>query len=1195
MFLKRLELYGFKSFADKTVLEFKPGITLVVGPNGSGKSNITDAIRWVLGEQSVKSLRGGKMEDVIFAGSEKRRSLGMAEVSLTIDNTAGDFPLDFNEVTVTRRLYRSGESEYQINKVPCRLKDIHELFMDTGVGREGFSMIGQGKVDEILLARPEERRVILEDAAGIVKYRYRKKEAAKKLDETRQHLLRIDDLLLELESQREPLAKQAQEARRYKLIKDELDQLELGVITGEIRSAKSKVEVLQQELAELRDQLLHQRTGFLTAQNQEEGVRLALDQLNEEINACQEKIYRQSLERERLENESRTDRQQAAALAEQAGDLKEDISRFEKELAELTAKWQSRQEEGASLAEKVAKARCLLQEEEQQRAEADKTLFAGQEEAARAEEAHLDFLKEDAAVQNLVTGHKEQLAAAARQREKAEEVLAKAREELAAARSRGEEVASEGRKLLAEEEARRGELTAAELQVETAAQQLREKQNANRALAAERGQILSRFKLLEEMEKEGQGYAQGVREVLRRRSQDKLPGIFGTVAQSLRVDKEYEAAVEVALGGSAQNVITETERSAQDAIRWLKNMDKGRVTFLPLDTLRSAKPQGSGLPKGKGIVGRLVDLVDFEDKYLPAMEFLLGRIWLADELSNAVARARETDFRYRIVTLDGQVVNAGGSLTGGSMKQSGGGFISRRRQLEELDKEIRRISRELSAGEEEENGLHRAWEEAKEVLAAAGEALRSAQLALAAGEKTRQHSDEEIRRLETALAALENQQDTDDTERVRLEGLILQAQEDRRLLAEKIAENRRSAEKLRQEIQQHQSLRAARQSRLTELRIQLAGDEEKLNSFDKEGGFLKERMGQLESNIGSQQKNIQLCLERSRRHDGACRERQQVIDRIVEELAALEEMKKNRQEKRQSLQAEVSALDENQKAVSLEIQKKEERCHQLELQETRLLANLEEWTSRLEEQYAMEWQTALEQVEPVPEKRRAQARIKEIKDEIAAMPQVNLGAVEEYLRLEERLTFLKEQTQDLIKGKDDLEAVIQEMDQIVAKKFKETFDEVNVKFNEVFQRLFAGGRASLYMTSPDNLLDTGVDIMAQPPGKKAQNLALLSGGEKALAAISLLLAMLQVRPSPFSILDEIESALDEANVERFAALVKEYSRESGSQFIIITHRRGTMTIGDVLYGVSAEEFSGVSKILSVKIEEEPDYDEALPR
>ena len=352
MFLKRLELYGFKSFADKTVLEFKPGITLVVGPNGSGKSNITDAIRWVLGEQSAKSLRGGKMEDVIFAGSEKRRSLGMAEVSLTIDNTAGDFPLDFNEVTVTRRLYRSGESEYQINKVPCRLRDIHELFMDTGVGREGFSMIGQGKVDEILLARPEERRVILEDAAGIVKYRYRKKEAAKKLEETRQHLLRIDDLLLELESQREPLARQAEEAKRYKLVKDELDQLELGVITGEIRAAKARAEALERELSELRERLAGERAGFLSAQNQEESVRLTLDRLNEAVNACQEEIYQLSLERERLENESRTDRQQAGALTEQAGELKNEISHFQAELAELSAKWQSRQEDGAVLATK---------------------------------------------------------------------------------------------------------------------------------------------------------------------------------------------------------------------------------------------------------------------------------------------------------------------------------------------------------------------------------------------------------------------------------------------------------------------------------------------------------------------------------------------------------------------------------------------------------------------------------------------------------------------------------------------------------------------------------------------------------------------------------------------------------------------------------------------------------------------------
>ena len=1192
MFLKRLELYGFKSFADKTVLEFKPGITLVVGPNGSGKSNITDAIRWVLGEQSAKSLRGGRMEDIIFAGSEKRRSLSMAEVSLTIDNTDGDFPLEFNEVTVTRRLYRSGESEYQINKVPCRLKDIHELFMDTGVGREGFSLIGQGKVEEILLARPEERRIILEDAAGIVKYRYRKKEAAKKLEETRQHLLRIDDLLLELEGQREPLARQAEEARRYKQIKEELDQLEAGMIAGEIRSAQEKLEDLLGELGILEKELLGQRTRLLTAQSQEEGVRLALEQLNQGIHHCQEKIYQISLERERLESESRADHQQKEALAAQAAELEEEAGRFQTELFQLKDKWQSRQEEGASLAEAVAKARELVAQEEKGQAGAESQLITRQGEAAKLEETHLVLLKEDTALQNRMTGLQEQLAAAARQKERGEETLEKTKEELAAAKERGQALAAEGERLLEEEKKSRARLGRAEEETEAGACALRKKQEANRALAAERGQLLSRFKLLEEMEKEGQGYAQGVREVLRRRGQDKLPGILGTVAQRLRVEKEYEGAVEVALGAAAQNIITETERSAQDAIRWLKNMDKGRVTFLPLDTIRQSRPVGDG-PRGKGIIGRLVDLVDFEDKYLPAMEFLLGRIWLADELSNAVARARENGFRYRIVTLDGQVVNAGGSLTGGSLKQSSGGFISRRRQLEELDREIRRLSRELIAGEEEENRLRQAWEGAKAGLAGAGETLRQVQMALAAAEKSRQHSAEEIQRLQRALAALESQQGTEEEEQVRLEGCILQIRQERQHLAEGIAENRRQARELHQKILADQNQRAARQSRLTELRIQLAGDEEKLKSFDKEGGFLKERMTQLEGNIKAQGENSRLCLERSRQHAASLALRQEQIDGLSVRLAALEGEKQADQEKRQTLQTEIASLDESQKNQSRDIQRKEERLHQLELQQTRLQANLEEWIGRLEEQFSLEWQKAAEILPPVTEKRRAQARIREIKEEIAGMPQVNLGAVEEYLHLEERLAFLKEQTQDLIRGKEDLEAVIREMDEIVARKFRETFEEVNQKFGEVFQRLFAGGRASLYMTAPDNLLETGVDILAQPPGKKAQNLALLSGGEKALAAISLLLAMLQVRPSPFTILDEIESALDEANVGRFAALIKEYSRESGSQFIIITHRRGTMTIGDVLYGVSAQEFSGVSKILSVKMEEEPEFGKSL--
>jgi len=674
-----------------------------------------------------------------------------------------------------------------------------------------------------------------------------------------------------------------------------------------------------------------------------------------------------------------------------------------------------------------------------------------------------------------------------------------------------------------------------------------------------------------------------VREILQRRSRDRLPGILGTVAQNLKVDKEYELAVEIALGGQAQNVITETERSAQDAIRWLKNADKGRVTFLPLDTLRNRPVNDASRPKGKGVIGRLADLVDFEDRLLPAMEFLLGRIWLVDELPNAVARARETGFQYRMVTLDGQMVNAGGSLTGGSVRLSGGGFISRRRQLEELDRDIRQMSRDIVAGEAEEDALRENWNRAKEALEATKERLQQSALNIASVDNDLGHSRQEEKRLIDELEMTERQQEEEELEKDRIDALVEGIVIERRHLAQEIADNRKTADALKQEISVLEGQRAERQRRLTELRIQLAGDEERMNSFEKEGGMIRSRMDVVSSLITSQKENSALCLNRSRQYRQSAEQCMVEARKVDEKLGALEKEKKELQDNRATLQQEAESLDESQKAISGEIEKKQDRRQYLQVQEGRLEANLEEWKARLSEQFSLDVDIALKTVTPVQERRKGQQRAKELRDLLDAMPEVNLAAVREYDELVERLAFVSGQTEDLLRAKADFEAIIRECDAIVAEKFKETFDEVNTQFNTVFQRLFDGGQARLVLTQPDNLLESGVEITAQPPGKKLQHLSLLSGGEKSLSAISLLIAMLRVRPSPFSILDEIESNLDDANVDRFADLIKEY-RQSGGQFIIITHRRGTMAAGDVIYGISAQEFSGVSKVLSVRLE-----------
>jgi chromosome segregation protein len=1184
MFLKRLDLFGFKSFADKTSFEFEPGITLVVGPNGSGKSNVADAIRWVLGEQSVKALRGGKMEDVIFAGSEKRKSLGMAEVSLTIDNTSGGFPLDFQEVTITRRLYRSGESEYLINKVPCRLRDIHELFMDTGVGREGFSMIGQGRVEEILLARPDEKRMILEDAAGIIKYRYRKKEAAKKLDETGQHLLRIEDLLLELKGQEEPLSRQAEEAKAYRLIKEELGGLERGMLVGDIRQATDRAQSLRREIGALDEAILAQRTGFLSAQGQGEGLRLALDQANDQLSALQEEIYKHGIEKEKLENSRRAEAERGEAMEKQAEAISAEVGKLELELQEHDGELASRREQEAALAEQVAKTRALMEEEEAGQKEAEAESAAKREALESGENDHFELLRKESGYQNQEAGHQEQLASASRLRERLLESGQKLEQDRAKAKAQVASLEARRTLHLAESAQTEKNIQAADALLREREDRYLAKQQDNRALAGERGKALTRYKLLEDMEKEGQGYAQGVREILQRRSKERLPGIIGTVAQSLKVDKEYELAVEIVLGGQAQNVITETERSAQDAIRWLKNFDKGRVTFLPLDTIVARPVNEASKPKGKGIIGRLADLVDFEDRLLPIMEFLLGRIWLVDELSNAVARARETGFQYRMVTLDGQMVNAGGSLTGGSARTSGGGFISRRRQLEELDRDIRQMSKDLVAGEGEEDSLHGQRDEAKADAEALMERQRQSALALAALEKDLSHSQQEEKRLAEEREMMDRQQEEEEQEKARITAVLQGLALEREHIARDIEDDRKRIEAIKEEIQIMESQRASRQSRLTELRVRLAEDTQRMSNFDEQGGMIRARMGQLQNLIASQKDNIALCLSRSKQYRQAAEQCQRGMQGLEEKLLELEARKDEAMSRRLGLQQEAADLDENQKAVSAELEKNQERHRQLQVQEGRLEANLELWKGQLSEQFSLDWEVAMGTVEPVQERRKGQQRAKELREELEAMPEVNLAAVREYDELVERLAFMTGQTEDMRQAIADLEAVIRENDAIVVKKFKEVFEEVSEQFTRIFQRLFDGGDARLILTQPDNLLETGVDIIAQPPGKKLQHLSLLSGGEKSLSAISLLMAMLRVRPSPFSILDEIESNLDDANVDRFAGLIREY-RENGSQFIIITHRRGTMVAGDVIYGISAQEYSGVSRILSVRLEE----------
>jgi chromosome segregation protein len=654
------------------------------------------------------------------------------------------------------------------------------------------------------------------------------------------------------------------------------------------------------------------------------------------------------------------------------------------------------------------------------------------------------------------------------------------------------------------------------------------------------------------------------------------------VAQAIRIPKEYELAVEVALGGGAQNLISETERAAQEAIRWLKTHDKGRVTFLPMDTVKASLLPKEGLPRGKGVIGRLSDLIDFEDRFLGIFEFLLGRVWLTEDLSLAVARAREIHFRWRLVTLDGQLVNAGGSLTGGSMKANPTGILGRRRQLEELDGLIRKMSDDLLKGEILEETARDNVSEALSMSAQAREEIQEIKLKYVHVQGLYQQKLDLLARLDQEQKDLTMQKHETAGAQGEMNQALRMIEEARAQLSIQIEQMDQEILRVRKLIQVRETERPVKQEQLTELRIEAATIEEKLNAFDRENADRRQRIERIRDKLAAQKGNIELLQKRGKGILEHLESMTQEKTALVHVLSELEDKKTTFQVRKTALQEQTMALDEDQKKAHRQIQQKEEQLHQLEIQKSRHAVSLEEISKRIT-LFGMTLDEAAEAVPPVGERRAAQERIHRIRQEMEGMDQVNLGAVEEYGRLLERLDFMRTQILDLRSARTELRQVIEEMDRLVIKRFKETFDQVNESFNQLFVTLFEGGRARLSLTQPDRLLETGVDILAQPPGKKHEHLSLLSGGEKALTAIALLLAMLKIRPSPFCVLDEIESSLDESNVVRFGKMLKLFAGQC--QFIAITHRKGTMEIGDILYGVTVEESTGVSKLVSVRVED----------
>lgn len=1185
MKLKRIELYGFKSFAQSTELELAEGITAIVGPNGSGKSNIADAVRWVLGEQSARSLRGARMEDVIFAGSDDRRALNYCEVSLTLDNEDAALGLDFSEVTITRRLYRSGESQFFINRQLCRMKDIHDLFADTGLGRDAFSIVGQGKIDEVLNARPEERRGIFEEAAGIVRYRNRKREAEKHLEETRDNLTRIGDIILELEQQLVPLQEKAEKARHYFSLQKELSQVELGLYVHRIREMKAQWQKAQEKVLSISDEMLRRESGMAALEAQLAQQRQELGRLEEQSEELQNSHWtvREELERTRAARQVLQERQQHLRQLEETGRQKE------QEIQQNLSLWEERYREAEQTYNQAEEALRQAEENHQRLAheweQRSQELTRDRQLMEQRKNLYFDQLNQLVQMRNSLQHARQQL-------RNQEQQLQRAESEAARLRERHGQLQATARQLSAEDE----ELQARadrELAKKARLQQLQEEksrdiQQLRQQLTQEEQQLQqmrSRHQLLVEMQQEFEGFAQGVRAILKARNQGIIKGIHGAVAELIQVPPRYEVAVETALGAALQQVVVDSEACGRQCIGYLKEKRLGRATFLPLDVIRPRRIPSHlsrSLSEMRGFVGTAATLVSTAPAYEHILSFLLGQVLVVESLEQASLVARRTGYRYRVVTLEGDVVHPGGSMTGGAGGRGRSLLLSRQREEKELHKKIREREEQLRSRYQQLEQLQQEQDRLAQEL---------------------QQIEQQVQALEQQRLALRGDRERNQAETKAMEERLRWHQEMAEQLLREVEEWRQkeqqwqkqleatspAVEQMRHRLQEQDDLEQQRQKQLEEL-------QQVLTEARLEVDRLKQRLFYTEERMQEALKQRQICQDQ---WQSALQEKQRLkqewtqagaeLQEAAQRQGALEEqalelegrLQALRVEKRQKEQ-QLLELEEQLRLRRREYRLVEEQLREAEVKVGRCDMALQHLLSSLSQEYEMSFERAQSLASPPADVSEAERQAERLKRRMKELGEVHLGAIEELEQLEQRYTFLQEQRQDLEEARNRLLDVIAEMDAQISKRFLSSFASIRTHFQKVFESLFGGGKADLVLTDRDNPLSTGIEILVKPPGKKMQNLSLLSGGERALTAIALLFAIFSYRPVPFCLLDEVDAALDEANVQRFARYLRRFSQQM--QCIVVTHRKATMEEADYLYGVTMED-SGVSSLVSVRLED----------
>ena len=1186
MYLKRIETIGFKSFADKTVVEFEQGVTAVVGPNGSGKSNISDAIRWVLGEQSAKSLRGGKMEDIIFAGTSTRKPLNFAEVTLVLDNSCGSLPIDYEEVSITRRVYRTGDSEYLINKQKVRLKDVVDLIMDTGIGHDSLSIISQDKVKAIVEARVEDRRVIIEEAAGVLKYKMRKKEATRKLESTSDNLSRVQDIIFELEDQVEPLRKQSEQAEKYMVLKQECSDSEISVLAYDIKTLNDQMERSKKERKDVEFEHVSinakiandERRRDTLKQNQQAQER-QLEQLQADLVETSEWIQKLQGQRDVLKERHKNASSNKEELAEQQAQLE---SRLETSQVELKTAEEAMTKTNTSLETKQSQLQKVSEEyqhlEENLKIQLDTTRDAYFEDVNRLASVKNQYI----AINQQIKRTETTLERINEDEEKAlldRDALVQEQETFKAQYGKFETSLKEKRDLyqqLYKEHQQR--LKQAEMET-----------NRHRHLTHQLDKMNNRLQWLEDAQKDFSGFNEGVKKILKAREQGQVSGIEGAVAELVTVPKELELAMDVVLGPVMQQIVTTNDDSAKKAIDFLKKHHAGRATFLPLNVIKSRllpMDVQNRIQGNQDVVGVASQLVGYDQRYRQIVENILGNIIVTKDLNVAKNLAKQLNYRYRIVTLEGDVINAGGAMTGGAVKRQGSSLLRQKNEIEDCQRQIQQLTDEL----EQSKVLQEEWaqtvkqsEKELQKVQLAGERLKEKmsevnqqKLAFEYREKS-QNEREQLLRIERREHEAELKQLVEKNN---------QLAEDRLVLEQRIEEAKATIETLEEQLEQQEELKSQLLQQMTELKVDVAKLETALHNecatFERLKGEteqvrtrLKELLDKIAESeqalLGNDDEVVQLEANLAEKKE----KREGIIEQIQDQRVTLTKVS----QELETLEREVRESHKVQ-------QKMAESLNQLDVSIGKVDVEMDIMIKKLEEEYQMTFDHANENYPLKGSIEEIKSRIRSIKGQIAALGEINVGAIQEYQRVKERYDFLTTQRDDLIEAKATLEETINEMDQEMTVKFKETFDLVREQYMEIFKKLFGGGSADLVLTDPHDLLHTGVEIIAQPPGTKLKTSNLLSGGQKALTSIALLFAILKVRTVPFCVLDEVEAALDEANVARYANYLKAFSNET--QFIVITHRKGTMEKADVLYGVTMQE-RGVTKLVSVRMDNVSDY------